>query len=224
MGATIRLWDPFVRPAEVQQWNFSAEYQFPGNNVLTVGYVGQHGTHLMVAMPYLQNQLVNGEVVPGPYLSGNPGAASRNRADFRHRLRCQPAIQRPAGDAAQALQHGLEYQVAFTYSHGMSDSIGYYGQGGQAGSQSAYWQNLYNQRAEWGPTYFDDKFNFVPSFVYELPFGRGRNFGSNWNRVVDAILGGWQLGGIFTAHTGFPLTIKVSGDPPAPAHAVSART
>ncbi len=57
---------------------------------------------------------------------------------------------------------GLEYQVAFTYSRGMSDSIGYYGQGGQAGSQSAYWQNLYNQQSEFGPTYFDEKFNFVP--------------------------------------------------------------
>jgi hypothetical protein len=107
---------------------------------------------------------------------------------------------------------GLEYQVAFTYSHGMSDSIGYYGQGGQAGSQSAYWQYLFCQKCEWGPTYFDDKFNFVPSFVYQLPFGRGRKFGAGWNKGVDALLGGWQVGGIYTAHSGFPLTIKYNAD------------
>jgi hypothetical protein len=37
-------------------------------------------------------------------------------------------------------------------------------------------------------------------------------WGSSWNPVVDAVLGGWQLGGIFTAHTGFPLTMKSSTD------------
>ncbi len=55
VGATIRLWDPFVRPAEVQQWNLSTDIQMPDNQVLTLAYVGQHGTHLMVAMPYKQN-------------------------------------------------------------------------------------------------------------------------------------------------------------------------
>ena len=36
--------------------------------------------------------------------------------------------------------------------------------------------------------------------------------GTNWNKGVDAIAGGWQLGGIYTAHTGFPLTIKLATD------------
>ena len=213
IGATLRVWDPFVRPAEVQQWNASAEYEFKGGNVLTVGYVGQHGTHLMVPMPYLQNQIVNGQVVPGPFLSGNPtlrneiaqisGTASIGNQKYNS---LQVTMRK-------RFSYGLEYQIAYTWSHGMSDAIGYYGQGGQAGSQSAYWQNLFNQKSEWGPTYFDIQHNFVPSFVYELPFGKGKSWGNDWNRVVDGFLGGWQLGGIFTAHTGFPLTIKMSGDP-----------
>jgi len=211
-GATIRLWDPYVRPADVQQWNVSAEYQLPGSNVLTVGYVGQHGDHLMVAMPYKQNMLVNGAVVTGPFLAGNP--------TLRNQIAQISGTASLANQKYNALQvtvrkrfsMGLEYQVAFTYSHGMSDSIGYYGQGGQAGSQSAYWQYLFCQKCEWGPTYFDDKFNFVPSFVYQLPFGRGRKFGAGWNKGVDALLGGWQVGGIYTAHSGFPLTIKYNAD------------
>jgi hypothetical protein len=211
-GATIRLWDPLDRPADVQQWNLSMDYQLPANNVLTLGYVGQHGTHLMVAMPYLQNMVVNGQVVQGPYLSGNPALRSQIA-----QISGTASIANQKYNALQAtvrkrLSAGLEYQVAFTYSHGMSDSIGYYGQGGQAGSQSAYWQYLYCQKCEWGPTYFDDKFNFVPSFVYHLPFGRGQKMGGNWNKGVDALLGGWQVGGVYTAHTGFPLTIKYNGD------------
>ena len=78
---------------------------------------------------------------------------------------------------------GLEYQLAYTWQNGMSDSIGYYGEGGQAGGQSAYMQNLYDRTAEWGPTYFDVKHNFVGSFVYEVPFGRKKHFGANWNPV-----------------------------------------
>jgi hypothetical protein len=209
-GATIRLWDPNVRPAVVQQWNATAEYEFKGGNVLTVGYVGQHGTHLMVAMPYFQNQIVNGAVVQGPYLTAirsQIGQISGTCSCAKQKYNALQATLR------KRYSMGLEYQVAFTYSRGMSDSIGYYGQGGQAGSQSAYWQNLYNQQSEFGPTYFDEKFNFVPSFVYELPFGRGRSMGGNWNRGVDAIFGGWKVGGIFTAHTGFPLTIKLATDP-----------
>jgi len=211
-GATIRLWDPNVRPAEVQQWNLSTDFQVPGNNVLTVGYVGQHGTHLMVAMPYLQNIVTNGVVTEGPYLSGNPTLRSEIS-----QISGTSSIGRQGYDALQAtlrkrFSMGLEYQIAFTYSHGMSDSIGYYGEGGQAGSQSAYWQYLYCQSCEMGPTYFDSKFMFVPSFTYQLPFGHSRHFGSAWSKPVDAVIGGWQLGGIYTAHTGYPLTIKYNQD------------
>ncbi len=212
VGATIRLWDPFVRPAEDQQWNLSADIQMPDNQVLTLGYVGQHGTHLMVAMPYKQNIVTNGVVTQGPYLSGNPVLRSEIS-----QISGTASIGKQGYNSLQATMRrrfskGLEYQVAFTYSHGMSDSIGYYGQGGQAGSQSAYWQYLYCQACEMGPTYFDAKFMFVPSFVYQLPFGRTRKFGAAWNRGVDAILGGWQVGGVYTAHTGYPLTIKWNGD------------
>jgi Carboxypeptidase regulatory-like domain len=211
-GATVRLWDPFVRPASVQQWNLSMDYQLPANNVLTVGYVGQHGTHLMVAMPYKQNIVSNGVVTQGPFLSGNP--VLRNEIS---QISGTASIANQKYNALQTtvrkrFSSGLEYQVAFTYSHGMSDSIGYYGQGGQAGSQSAYWQYLYCQACEWGPTYFDAKFMFVPSFVYQLPFGKGHAFGANWSKPVDALIGGWQLGGVYTAHSGFPLTIKYNGD------------
>src|SRR5258708_38286286 len=77
VGANIRLWDPNVRPAEVQQWNLTAEYQLPGSNVLSVGYVGQHGTHLIAAMPFFQKQLINGQVFASPYMAGNPHLGSK---------------------------------------------------------------------------------------------------------------------------------------------------
>ncbi|MBI3695583.1 MAG: TonB-dependent receptor [Acidobacteria bacterium] len=209
-GINVRLWDQFVRPANVQQWSLVVEEQMPFNNILSVGYVGQHGTHLIVPMPYFQKQLLpDGTTRPSPYLSGNPLLAniaqiSGTESDGNQRYDSLQVQLR------KRLSAGLEYNVSYTWSHGMSDAIGYYGEGGQAASQSAYWQYLYDRRAEWGPTYFDSKHMFVGSYVYELPFGKGKKWGSSLHPAANHILGNWQMGGILTLHTGFPLTIQDS--------------
>jgi len=215
-GANIRLWDPFVRPANTQQWNLTVERQF-GEMVGTVGYVGQHGTHLVVPMPYFQriltgvNVLPNGNrqvvTIPSPYLSGNPDLAtiaqiSGTGTGANQQYHSLQATLR------KRMARGLEFQAAYTWSHGMSDAIGYYGEGGQSASQSAYWQNLYDQRAEWGPTYFDARHMFTLSHVWDVPVGKGRAFGSGMNRIVNGFVGNWQLSGILTLRSGFPLTIQ----------------
>ncbi len=207
-GINVRLWDPNVRPANVQQWNFTIEEQIPFNNILSAGYVGQHGTHLIVPMPYFQRQLLpDGTTRPSPYLSGNPLLAniaqiSGTEADGNQRYDSLQVNLR------KRMSAGLEYNVSYTWSHGMSDAIGYYGEGGQAGSQSAYWQYLYDRKSEWGPTYFDLQHMFVASYVYDLPVGKGKKFASSLHPVANQVLGNWQMGGILTLHTGFPITIQ----------------
>ncbi|MCW5978655.1 MAG: carboxypeptidase regulatory-like domain-containing protein [Bryobacteraceae bacterium] len=212
VGSNIRLWDPFVRPANVQQWSFIIEQMLPSQTVFSAGYVGQKGTHLVVPMPYFQRILhPDGTTSPSPYLSGNPQLSriaqiSGTESNGNQRY---DALQT---QLRKRMTHGLEYQVSYTFSKGMSDAIGYYGEGGQAGSQSAYWQNLYDRRAEWGPTYFDARHIFTFVHVYDLPFGRGKTFGSAWRGITDGVLGGWQLGGILTLRSGFPLTIQARDD------------
>ncbi|MCC6857871.1 MAG: TonB-dependent receptor [Bryobacterales bacterium] len=204
----IRLWDPFVRPANTQQWNLTVERQLPGEMVATVGYVGQKGHHLVVPMPYFQRRIVGpGQTEPSPYLRGNPalsniaqisGTESNGNQQY-HGLQTM---------LRKRLSSGLEFQANYTLSKGMSDAIGYYGEGGQAAVQSAYWQYLYDQRAEWGPTYFDARHMFTFSHVYELPVGRGKMFGTGMHPVLEGLIGNWQLGGILSLRSGFPLTIR----------------
>ena len=105
IGAQLRLWDPFVRPANTQQWNFTTEFQLPGSNVLTVGYVGQHGTHLVVPMPYWQNKLVNGTVVTGDYLAGNP--------DLRNKIAQISGTETNGNQKYNALQTSLRKRYGF---------------------------------------------------------------------------------------------------------------
>jgi hypothetical protein len=208
-GAVIRLWDPNVMPAIVQQWNFTVQRQLSNELTLQAGYVGQHGTHLMVPMPYLQRQLnPDGTTTRSPYLAGNPALAnigniSGTASNGNQRY---DALQ---GVLQKRFSSGLQAQVAYTYSKCMTNSSGYYGSwGGQTTPTSPYWQNLYDMRSEWGPCYYDVQ-QVVSSYaVYALPVGHGKKLGSNMNKVANAVVGNWELSGIFQAHGGFPLTIS----------------
>ena len=208
--ANIRLWDANVRPSHVQQWNFTIEQLLPFDSVFSVGYVGQKGTHLVVPMPYFQRVDESGRPAAcncSPYLAGNPdlsvisqisGTESNGNQEYNS---LQASLKR-------RMKNSLQYQLSYTWSKGMSDAIGYYGSGGLPRSQSAYWQNLRDQRAEWGPTFFDQAHSLVTNFVYLLPVGKNRTIGKHWGPAADAILGGWQLGGILSLKSGFPWTIR----------------
>jgi hypothetical protein len=54
---------------------------------------------------------------------------------------------------------------------------------------------------------------FLASVLYDLPYGHGRKYGAQLNPVINALLGEWQIGGIFTRHSGLPYTIVDSGNP-----------
>jgi hypothetical protein len=208
-GAEIRLWDPNVRPAAAQQWNLSVQRQLTKNMTLQAGYVGQHNTGLMQPMLYSEGILnSNGTVSPGPYLAGNPTlkdevgvVAGTSPAGSQEYNSLQATLQ-------QRFQNGLQFQVAYTYSKCMTNNGGYYGtwSNTQAWFGPTYWQNVYDSRAEWGPCFFDNTHDLTTYALYQLPFGKGRQFGSNSNAFVNAVAGGWNVSTIITAKTGFPMT------------------
>ena len=67
--------------------------------------------------------------------------------------------------------------------------------------------NTYEPEWNYGPAFFDARHNFVFSANYELPFGKGRRWGGDSSTLVDALIGGWRLGGNFQARSGFPITV-----------------
>jgi len=227
-NATIRLWNPDIKPSLAQQWNLSIEHQFAADTTLTLGYVGQNATHLMNPMPYFQRRLVGEDqctaaqavyyqgasvlTCASPYLAGNPELAgisqisgTESNADMWYH-----AMQ---ATLTKRMSHGLQYQVAYTYSHCMTNSIGYYGSwGGQVTPTAAYWQNLYDARAEWAPCENDVTHMLSSYVVYELPVGRKKHFGSNWNAVTNGVLGNWQVSGIVQEHGGYPSTAFANND------------
>ena len=207
-GANPRLWDPKVRPAMVQQWNFFIQHQLPSDTVFSVGYVGNKGDHLVNVMEYSQRILQSdGSVAPSPYLSGNPELRDKLSRIFGTETNASSSYNALQTSVRRRLNAGWEFQLAYTYAKTLGNNRGFFGtSGGQAGGLSSRWQNIYDKDAEWGPAFFDLRHNFVYSAVYELPFGRGRKIGGNWHPVMDALLGNWRVGGIVLWRTGFPLT------------------
>ena len=112
--------------------------------------------------------------------------------------------------------HGLDAQLAYTFSKCLSNSPGYFGTGwGTATAQSSGgqpgWENIYDPKLDWGPCYYDQKQIYSGYFSYELPFGRGKLFGKDANPVVNAVIGNWQISGILSLHSGNALTLNDFG-------------
>ena len=216
-SALVRVWDPHVQPAITYQWNFTWQQLLSNSMTFQAGYVGQHGIHEMVPTPYLQGRL-NGEAgcvatapattCPSIYFSGNPtfqsdisqisGTASTGSSNY-HAL--QALLQK-------RYSNGLQYQVAYTFSRCRTDNSGYYGNwGAQAAPANPYYQNLYNPKADWANCFFDSKNVLSAYAVYEIPFGRGKRWGSGSNAVVNAVAGGWSVNPIVSVHSGFPVAM-----------------
>jgi hypothetical protein len=230
VGATFRLWDSNVQPALDDQANLTIQHQFNSTTTLQVGYVGQIAYHLMV--PFKYNQLVaepstacatppctspslyflNGI---GPQLASTidsvGGTVSGTQSNGRMMYNALQAILQ------KTMAHGLQGQVSYTLSKCMSNNTGYYGTWSYARSSntaSPYWQNVYDPGAEWSPCYYDATHTLTSYAIYDLPFGRGRQYGNNMNKAVDAVVGGWTVSPIMSLHTGFPMAMyNLSGDP-----------
>lgn len=217
-GALIRLWDPNVRPNVVQQWNLSVEHQFAGDMLLSVGYVGQHSTRLMTPMPYLQKRLpgiagcssTDTSPCTSIFMAGNPTLQSEISQISGTASNSNQAYDALQASLTKHLSRGMEFQLSYAYQKTMTNDTGYYGEGGQASTSNYYWEDLYNEAAEWGPAYFSDRNLLTFSYVYHLPFGAGQKFGSSWSGPTNKILGGWQLSGIVTFHSGFPMDITAT--------------
>lgn len=216
-SGNVRAYDPDLRPQFTQQWNVVAEYRLTATMSAQVGYVGHHATHLVT--PVEGNQALPGE--------GDPSTWSP-KPTRRPLFVAQPLITTIATTASrggskynsmqasvrQRLDRGLELLASYTLGKVTTNNRGFYGvfggtgpQGVVSGTEGAYWQNTYDPDAEWGPAFHDVRHNFVFSSTYELPFGRGRTYGNDWSAVMNTLLGGWRVGGIFQARTGLPVTV-----------------
>jgi hypothetical protein len=180
------------------QWDLTVERQFLRDWSASVGYVGNHGTN--ENFPVDINQVPENKLGPNdlqfePYplfqgLNGSTNNAISNYAALEAIL-------------TKRMTNGLTFSVNYGWSHFLddADSAGWANRGGYQN-----YQNAYVPSQDYSNGAFDVRHAIRGYVVYQLPFGRGRQFLNN-NLVADEVLGGWQLSSTFIGETGNPITM-----------------
>jgi carboxypeptidase family protein len=213
----LRAWDPNIRPQLTHQWNLFGEYLLGSRSSINIGYVGSDSKYIIMTID--ANQPLPGTGPPSTWLPAqqrrplypfNPDitnmieTTSRGIANYH-------ALQ---ATFKQRLRDGLAFNANYTWSKAMTNSRGFFGSGGVAqGTSTSTPVNSRDLDSNYGPAYFDAKHLFSVAGNYDLPFGNGRRFGSNWNRAVDAVAGGWSVQFGVIAHSGYPITVLDSSSP-----------
>jgi len=196
------------------QWNLNIQRQLTRNMALTAGYSGSAGIHLIhqeedidevpASLVHFDSAL-DSYVFPttGPIQRINPGFGSIRHSDWSgqsnyHALQVN-LVQRPV--------KGLSYQIAYTYSKSIDNGSAVF-QGGNESFNTAAASWAFDPTINRGVSDFNIPHNFVLNGQYDLPtpgFAKKNGF-------TKTILGGWQLGGIYTRQSGGPFTLRISSD------------
>lgn len=206
---SINWKDPYT-----EQWALSIDHDFGSGYAARVSYIGSE-THQLVWAPD-ENTLPFSTTVSAynaPITSrrfpnwGRINTRETGANESYHSLQLE---------TSHRLQHGLEYHSVFTWAKALADNQGPSGTsfGGENGGARA--TSILDRHADYGNVYGTRRLRWNTTALYDLPFGRGKQFGSSMPRVADMLVGGWRLSSIFTLQTGpyeTPYFPSGEGDP-----------
>jgi hypothetical protein len=287
---SLTVSDPHMQTPTVAQWGLSVQHELLKDTVLTVSYIGNHGTHLYGG--YDSNQVdfrSNGFLsaftaaqagIDTPLMTQIASGDTRNtahlagvaylKANYASTIQTAPFKTNDVGGLANSLANrlqsattanpngvplvvaaglaptffkpypqylggvfvlqtrdysnynGLQVQLERRFSQGFLVTINYtfsktldvrsydpaFTTVATGSSQSAAGTpfDFHTPRLNYAPSDLDNTHVLNGYFVYDLPFGHGRMFGSNWNRAVDGVIGGWRLSGDGYLQSGRPIT------------------
>ncbi len=207
-----RAQDANQRSPYIQQFNFGVQYELLQNLLLDVAYVGNKGTKLNGFRNLNQRVVINNP-------NGSQSAGDRPFPAFGDIQWMENRVNSSYHSFQTRLEKrfsaGLTGLISYTWGKALTGAPDHIStSGGGAGVDVGTFrqpQNGNNLRAERGLAEFDIKHRFVASYIYELPFGRGRRWGKSWNTAADLLLGGWQLTGIHVLQSGLGLTATLGG-------------
>ncbi len=204
-----------------QQWNVTLQRELPGQMMFELGYVGTRGRELALerypnqldpkhmALGSQLNQLVANPFYRHPNAGGILAGPQVRRGQL---LRPFPQFGELVGardtggrswynglvmSAKRRMARGLQLEGSYTWSKTLDfgeDTV----------------QNEYDKIASRAVAQTDIAQRFVLSYIYELPFGRGRPWGNTASGLANWLIGGWQINGITTYQSGLPLGITAS--------------
>ncbi|HTQ56063.1 MAG TPA: carboxypeptidase regulatory-like domain-containing protein [Bryobacteraceae bacterium] len=211
---TIQSQNLNFKLGRVQQFNANVEHQLPGDVVLTVGYAGSRASHILVdgnnlnvgspsacgtVSGYTLGCGPNGQAFGPPATNFLYSTVSNiNDIGIAHYDSLQIKAE------TKSARHGLYALIGYTYSRnhdtGYTDGLG-------SNLGATYFPLPGWQQLDWGLSQINLNHDFTASLIYDLPFGKGKKYGSSWNGVANTIFGDWELTVIEKATSGFPIFV-----------------
>jgi hypothetical protein len=226
----------YGRPPMTQNWSFEVQRELATDMILDVAYVGQHSQNLRTnyngenllnpqffSLGPTLNQPIGATTVPLPYptfptnfvvgqaLLPHPQFFGINTDGQLENLG-QSTYNALEAQLTRRFHNGLNLMASYTYSKTLTNAdsaLPFFATLHQGGAP----ENFYNRNVDKSVSNQDLTHNFVVSYLYELPIGKGKKLLGNSNGVVDRVVGGWQIGGIQRYESGQPLAIACATAP-----------
>jgi hypothetical protein len=212
-GTTLYTIPNNYKNETVYEGNLSVEYQFWNNYLLDVGYAGTRSRHLLAERQLGANGNGLGSVST---TNGNFGCTTATCffSDVR-------AFEGRANADYDSLQVKLEKRysmgiigtVAYTWSHNRDNNSGLFGNPGDQRGNVGGPLNALNLNADRSDSALDHRHTFVSSFLWDLPFGKGKKYGGSVSEMADRVVGGWQWNVVLSGTTGQHFTVVEMGVP-----------
>jgi hypothetical protein len=205
-----------TKDSYVESYFLSVQKQLAKNILFDVAYVGNHGVHLQGFVnanqgnPALPQSTLNGKPVwtrPFPNWGGyllnnstaNPTYLNGDITDALNGFKSHyDSLQ---ARYEQRFVGGLTLLNSFTWAHALDNASSTL----EANTPAP--QDANNLAGDYGQSDYNLDLANITSFVYELPVGKGKHYLANSNDVENAVLGGWEIGGVNTIQGGTPFNL-----------------
>ena len=193
--------DPNFRTNYTFDWNFTIQREIMHNVLFEAGYVA-NSAHKLTGRSLVNQAVLDVDPThPTPVITRrpNPNIGDVSMVEALDNSNYNSLVAK----LNKRFSSGFSILGAYTYSKAM-------GIGGALSGDQSRQQSAYNRAAEYSALEFNQTQRLTVAWIYELPFGKGKQFGSSLNGVESLAVSGWSFQGSYTAHSGFPLT-PVSG-------------
>ena len=208
----FQVTDMHYKDPYVQEWNLTVERDLGASFGLRVSYDGNHSSDLGTGMNINQppvNTTGFGNLTPANfpfplwqeiYYNTNYGFGNYNAMTVEVKKR---------------MSNGLQLQTSYIYTRNLSNLGGNPATpaGGFAGEYGGTLSDPYAPGIDYGNVNFTRRQRFLTTFLYDLPFGKGKMLMHGANRLVDGLVGGWELAGVLLFQTGPFMTVSTLNDP-----------
>ena len=217
-----------LKTPTVEEWNFTLEQQITPNTAFRASYTGSHGFHQVIVadLNTVQAQICSSPTCTSGGVGTTTGTVSQGQEYLPVTTRPNIYLANGSGgmwfsegnssynalglELTRRFGYGVQFRTNYTWAKNLNTSTGL--QTPDAVNEPLGLMNSFDPKRDWGPSSQDIRHQFSFSGGYELPMGHGKHFMGATTGAVGKLISGWQVNGIVTMLSGFPVTPLVGSN------------